>query len=260
MINGIYAPLFKGIINTPDRKALALVQGTNPDTDQPIGQEAFIRLMEEQGKCNPMLVTNIARAAAAAALAVEGRAERGEVPTLVSVEGCNHNVGGMEFKGGELIEEIWQNPQLHEMMCCLPKPDIRYISRCTLEEIRTILEMRMSEEEGVAFITGEYHVPRVRRMVFEEAGHDVYPVHTPAEIAQSLRNRYGQLRLPPYIFDVIRAGEPDKRIVAKEQFMEHWYGSLHTVSRWGEKITGGRFNLEINLAHWTRQDLLEEGM
>lgn len=249
MTRVICAPLYKGLVNAEDAESIALITRKDPTTGNEISLENYIQLVRDANALHPELVQDIARATASALQATMLK-KRGRSVMLASVEGCEQIVGGQQMTGGKIMESIWLSLPL-ELTADIPIR-IEERSRCTIEEIRALLEAFRSDPKSAAIcgVTHAYHLPRVAKMLKEEAHPTaVMQVETPASIVDIFeRDRH------PYhnfVRNVVIAGNPSADVVRHEHMMEMIYTPIHTISRLGEFVTGR--NLEMYLANRARK-------
>jgi hypothetical protein len=245
----ISAPLFKGIIKSPDNDASIIANGgQDAKTGLRMSQHEYVQFLFRERDRYPQLIQNVARAAASAILAHSSK-DQGE-SRLIAVEGCEHVVGNRVFKGGELMEHLWHNVVPKEIMDELPDPEIRSVSTCTVEEVREVLSMRKDLPGQLRFVTHDYHVPRTKKILKEEkaGGAEVF---TPI---QTFSQGYMHKSHGDFLKDVIRASEPSPKTVKDEEWKEQWFsGPLHWASHLIEDRIFEDLNIEILIAHAMRR-------
>ncbi len=247
----LVAPFYKGIVHVESQGSLALITKRDPITGNDISDERYVELVREASVEATELVQDIARASAAALLAANQK-QQGIASRLIAVEGCSQIVGGKSMTGADIMESIWSRVVPQEIMSALYLPIIEHISDCTVREARAILA-HLPEGGTVHCITHGYHQARVQKMLREEAGDGqrIHDVLTPEQIIERVGFAQPFYR---FIADVVSAGAPTAETVRAEHKKEVLiYAPLHMVSRFGEKITFGTFNLEMFLAKKMRK-------
>lgn len=242
-------PLYKGLVHAPDARGVALLTREDPTTHAPIEPDQYLALVRESAGIYPELVQDIARATAAAVMARIAREEWHENPVLVTVEGCSQRVGDKVLTGAAITQAIWKNVVPRELIAGIPMR-IAHTSRCTVEEIRAMLALEPGASQ-VYGVTHDYHRARTRRMLSEE-GVRYQHVYTPEDVVRDhMRTSH-----PPLLFaqDLMTAAAMPESVLATERRNEHAYACLHAVSRLGEQVTRGRWNLEVTLAHALRRN------
>lgn len=242
-------PLYKGLVHAPDARGVALLTREDPTTHTPMEPDRYLALVRESAGIYPELVQDIARATAAAVMARIAREEWHEDAVLVTVEGCSQRVGDRVLTGAAITQAIWRNVVPRALIAGIPMR-IAHRSRCTVEEIRAVLALE-PELRQVYGVTHDYHRARTRRMLHEE-GVSYRHVYTPEDVVRDhMRTTY-----PPSLFarDLLNAASMPEAVLARERRNEHVYTCLHAVSRLGEQVTRGRWNLEVTLAHALRRN------
>lgn len=248
----VIAPFYKGLVNIGPQNLehASLFTGWNYETNSKVEPEAYLGLVRDNRRTEPALTQDIARATAAALAGAEINRNGGDA-RLVSVEGCPQQIGNRALSGGEIIQGIWRQVVPKELMAALPEPTIRLVSGCAIEEVRTVLkELRAIEGWDLVGVTHDYHIGRVDKMLHEEmlTGESAR-VLSPREVVRDFRADQPYER---FAADLVKAGEPDTEIVAKERKWEKLvYGPLHSISRFLEKRFGGNF--EIWMANRARK-------
>lgn len=247
----LVAPFYKGLVHLESKESIALITKRDPVTGNEISDERYIQIVREATTRATELVQDIARASAAALLAAHQKQE-GVPSRLITVEGCPQIVGGQPMVGADIMESIWSHVVPREVMSVLPSPIIERTSDCTVREVRTILS-HLQGGGTVQGVTHEYHQPRVEKILREEAAHiDQIPdVLTPEQIIKSIGNDQPSHR---FIAALVNAGAPSSETVTGEHVKEKLiYEPLHIISRLGEKLTNGTFNLEMFMAKIMRK-------
>jgi hypothetical protein len=247
----LIAPFYKGLVKLDTPDSLALITKRNSATGVEISDEQYLALVRASVRQATELTQDIARAAAGALFAAYQ--QRGGTPScLVTVEGCPQSVGGQSMTGASIMESIWHHVVPPEVMSALPAPIVEHVSDCTVREARAVLA-HVGPGETVHGITHEYHAKRVGKILREEANihHVVGDVFTPEQVIERMADTQPSSR---FIADLVQAGAPSDETVKAERKKEAFiYGPLHKVSRMGEKITFGAFNLELFLAKKMRK-------
>jgi hypothetical protein len=250
----VYAPMFKGVINTDEPEALELVTRQNRVTGTMMDKDQYLRLLRDAWFTHPFLAQDVTRASAAALLRNALSYRLGH-PQLVAVEGCEHRVGGKLMSGAQIMESIWKNV-VGELTLDYPKPIIEHTSRSTVEEVRAIL--RYADHNGsVELVTDDYHVPRTERIAREEKlyGQQV-AVHSPFFIAHSSHLVSPQQR---FAVDICRTSEEVDQAALDAYFQKERKGEtrvlgpLHAISRRIERMTFGKVNVETAMAKALRK-------
>jgi len=242
------APFFKGLIDNKDRMAWSVMMKRDCTTGQPIEDQAYLELVEACKGMVPELIQNVARAASGALLA-QNKRDANETRRLISIEGCMQRVGDEMLTGSQVMQKIWENVVPDEIMRDVPPPIVENISYCTVAEVRGILKY-IGDSGILHAVTHSYHKPRVEDVFREEmntkpGGHCI-AVWTPEDVVQlsDIRHPYEH-----FVRDLVMRSMPPNHEVKREMRLEKWmYRPLHTLSRVGEVLTRGRFNLEQRLA------------
>lgn len=247
----LVAPFYQGLVHLESQDSMSLITKHDPVTGNEISDESYVKLVREYAAEATELVQDIARASAAALLAAHQK-RQGSTSRLITVEGCPQIVGGQPMMGADIMESIWRYVVPQEVMSALPAPIIERISECTVREARAILA-HLQDNETVQGVTHSYHQARAHKILREEAknGQKVNNVLTPEQIIEHIGIKQPSHR---FIADLVSAGAPTSKTVQAEcRKGALIYTPLHMISRLGERITFGKFNLEMSLAKKMRK-------
>jgi|GEM_PF-5897817 len=247
----LVAPFYKGLVRLESQDSMALITKRDPITGDDISDERYVQLVGGATKDATELVQNISRAATAALFAAHQK-QNGIASRLITVEGCPQIVGGQPMMGADIMESVWSRIVPQEIISALPFPIIERISDCTVREARAILA-QIRDGGTVQGITHDYHQGRVQKILREEAGGDqeIPDVLTPEQIIELVGGEQPSYR---FIADLVKAGAPTSETVQGERKKEKLiYVPLHAISRLGEKLSFGKFNLEMLLAKKMRK-------
>lgn len=276
----VIAAMFKGMVQSEDRNAMALSTGINPDTGQKIPEGAYLTQFQVYKHRFPELAQNIARWTGAKLLALF-QLQEGKSPCLIGGDGCDHQVNYLHVSGGQLMKHINEHilPRCNHF---LPNHIFQEISDCTVREARVILS-HTADPGSVQAVTHGYHAPRARRIFNEER---LLSQHVEVLTLGDIEERVK--RAQPYeqfLYDLVKAaaegegldenehgelfrqwqkdlssemefaqhlvavGEMSETYVRGEQRRERYlYKPLHRVSQWGEWLTRRAFNFEEYIA------------
>lgn len=247
----LIAPFYKGIVYSNSQISLALITKQDPETGNPISDVKYLELVADSVRDSIELVQDISRASAAALLSVY-RKQNSINSRLITVEGCQQIVGGKPMMGADIMASIWTNVIPRNVMSNLPEPIVECTSNCTVCEARAVLN-HIPQGGSVQAVTHDYHLARVQGILEEEAiaGQEILDVLTPDQIIKLVGVEQPSYR---FISDLVKASTPPSELIKIEAEKERLiYHPLHFISRFGEKLTFGMFNLEMFLARRMRK-------
>lgn len=249
-------PHFKGIVDCPDPKYLALVEGKTA-AGRSVEEGEMLRLLDECPSIE--LVTDVRRAVAAALRALDEKYQLnrfGVRPTLGCHEGCPHRVGTTVFRGAQLMRKLWETHVPETKTAFLPRqPILDYYADCTDREAQRGME-HLAINGEMEVITDSYQRPRSERYLKRntEARWQKVRVLTPQEVQAELSHDIETKRREFFdgVMEIVDARFAGANVLERERKDEKKYRVLHGMAAVAERLHLP--NPERSLAAWLRSD------